>query len=654
MTLAEQGQDAPPVEMVTLTIDDQQVSVPKGTLVIRAAELIGVQIPRFCDHPLLDPVGACRQCLVEVEGQRKPLASCTTTVTPDMVVRTQHTSVAADKAQHGVMELLLINHPLDCPVCDKGGECPLQNQAMSNGRTDSRFEDVKRTYPKPINLSAQVLLDRERCVLCARCTRFSNQVAGDPFIELLERGALQQVGIGAGPDGGDPFDSYFSGNTVQICPVGALTATPYRFKARPWDLEEVDSTCAGCAVGCRITVQSSRNQLLRYNGVDSDAVNWSWLCDKGRYGFETVNSEDRLGQPLLRQGDHLEPARWSDALAAASRLIADGLGRGGADGFAVLGGSRLTNEAAYAWVKLAKGVVGSDNVDAQLGDGLPAEAVLGLPRATINDACRPGGTIILLGPDPKETLGALYIRLKHAVVEDGAKLIEITPQRTGLARYAAASHVVVSMTGDPHGNVDVALAKLGRVRRVTATVPNFLLALAVVAQSDLIAAVPRGAAMHDVSGTSGAAPVWAAVMRHLHAREPSHAPRPPAGVVAQRVDFGAVEAARSEWFIAGTQQSRMALDSTAPAVQSPRIVSPSDGTIIALDPDIPPQRQRLSLAAHGHAVRWLVDGREFARGAQAQWLPWPGRHRLQLADTAGRVVDEVRVEVRGAGLKPVP
>src|SRR5258707_522608 len=209
----------PPVEMVNLTIDDVEVSVPKGTVVIRAAELIGVQIPRFCDHPLLDPVGACRQCLVEVEGQRKPMASCTTTVTPDMVVRTQYTSEAADKAQHGVMELLLINHPLDRPVCDKGGECPLQNQAMSNGRVETRFEDVKRTFPKPINISSQVLLDRERCVLCARCTRFSNQIAGDPFIELLERGALQQVGIYAK----EPFDSYFSGNTVQICPVGALT-----------------------------------------------------------------------------------------------------------------------------------------------------------------------------------------------------------------------------------------------------------------------------------------------------------------------------------------------------------------------------------------------------------------------------------------------
>jgi len=230
-------------EMVTLSIDGTKVSVPKGTLVIRAAELMGIAIPRFCDHPLLDPVGACRQCLVEIEGQRKPMASCTIAATDDMVVRTQFTSDAADKAQHGVMELLLINHPLDCPMCDKGGECPLQNQAMSNGRTESRYTDVKRTFAKPINISSQVLLDRGRCILCARCTRFSEQIAGDPFIDMLERGALQQVGIYAN----EPFESYFSGNTVQICPVGALTGTAYRFRARPYDLVSSPSVCEHCA-----------------------------------------------------------------------------------------------------------------------------------------------------------------------------------------------------------------------------------------------------------------------------------------------------------------------------------------------------------------------------------------------------------------------
>ncbi|MEU5157892.1 2Fe-2S iron-sulfur cluster-binding protein, partial [Glycomyces sp. NPDC021274] len=236
----------PPEDLVTLTIDGIEISVPKGTLVIRAAELLGIEIPRFCDHPLLDPAGACRQCIVEVEGQRKPMASCTITCTDGMVVRTQLTSPVAEKAQRGVMELLLINHPLDCPICDKGGECPLQNQAMQVGDPDTRFEGKKRTYEKPVPISTQVLLDRERCVLCARCTRFSNQIAGDPMIELIERGALQQVGTGEG----DPFESYFSGNTIQICPVGALTSAAYRFRSRPFDLVSSPSVCEHCAGGC--------------------------------------------------------------------------------------------------------------------------------------------------------------------------------------------------------------------------------------------------------------------------------------------------------------------------------------------------------------------------------------------------------------------
>lgn len=250
-------------EPVKATIDGIEIEVPPGTLVIRAAEDLGIAIPRFCDHPLLAPAGACRQCLVDVEGQRKPLASCTTTVTDGMVVRTQATSAAAAGAQRSVMELLLVNHPLDCPVCDKGGECPLQNQAMSAGRATSRFPAAdKRTYPKPIPLSAEIVLDRERCVLCARCTRFSDEIAGDDFIELMDRGALQQVGVA----GDQPLDSYFSGNTVQICPVGALTNTSYRFRARPFDLTSTPSACEHCASGCALRVDHRRGEVLRQIG----------------------------------------------------------------------------------------------------------------------------------------------------------------------------------------------------------------------------------------------------------------------------------------------------------------------------------------------------------------------------------------------------
>ncbi len=300
---------------------------------------------------------------------------------------------------------------------------------MSYGPGESRFVEEKRHFEKPIPVSDLVLLDRERCILCDRCTRFAKEVAGDPLIHFMDRGNETQVNTF--PD--DPFSSYFSGNTVQICPVGALTATPYRFKARPWDLEQVESTCTSCSVGCRVVVQSSRNRVLRYQGVDSDAVNWGWLCDKGRFDFEAVNSEDRLGSPLVRDaGLSLKPATWNEALRRVATSVREGLDRSGPDGFAVIGGARLTNEDQYAWVKLTKGLIGSDNIDAQLGDGLPAEAVLGLPRATIADACRPGGTVLVIGPDVKEELPILFLRLRHAVLNDGVKVVELASTATGL------------------------------------------------------------------------------------------------------------------------------------------------------------------------------------------------------------------------------
>src|ERR1700743_1291368 len=267
-----------PVETVNVTIDSFEIAVPKGTLVIRAAEMLGIQIPRFCDHPLLDPIGACRQCLVEVEGQRKPLASCTTTATEGMVVKTQLTSVVADKAQHGVMEFLLINHPLDCPMCDKGGECPLQNQAMSNGQGETRFTEPKREFDKPVPISTEVLLDRERCISCTRCVRTSEEIAGDDFIEFIERGPNQFIGTAEGK----PFNSYFSGNTAQVFPVGGLTGAAYRFKSRPFDLVSTPSVCEHCASGCRQRTDHRRGAVLRRLAGNEPAVNEEGNCDKGR------------------------------------------------------------------------------------------------------------------------------------------------------------------------------------------------------------------------------------------------------------------------------------------------------------------------------------------------------------------------------------
>ncbi|WP_283614590.1 NADH-quinone oxidoreductase subunit G [Mycolicibacterium poriferae] len=424
MTLAEHSHDAPPVEMVTLTIDDTEVSVPKGTLVIRAAELMGVQIPRFCDHPLLEPVGACRQCLVDVEGQRKPLASCTTTVAPDMVVRTQFTSEAADRAQQGVMELLLINHPLDCPVCDKGGECPLQNQAMSNGRAETRFEDVKRTFPKPIAVSSQVLLDRERCVLCARCTRFSDQIAGDRFIDLLERGAQQQVGIAPG----EPFQSYFSGNTVQICPVGALTGTAYRFRARPFDLVSSPSVCEHCSSGCAQRTDHRRGAVLRRLAGDDPEVNEEWNCDKGRWAFTYTGVGDRLTTPLVRDGGELRAASWSEALGVAAAGLTSARGRTG-----TLVGGRTTVEDAYAYAKFSRIVLNSNDIDFRARPHSDEEAeflahhVAGAPMTVTYSDVEKAPAVLLAGFEPEEESPIVFLRLRKAMRRSALRVLSIAP-----------------------------------------------------------------------------------------------------------------------------------------------------------------------------------------------------------------------------------
>ena len=428
---------------VTVNLNGNEIAAEKGEMLIDAAERNGVYIPRFCYHPRMKPVGMCRMCLVEVDTGRgmglQP--SCMVPVSDGMTVDTE--SDVTKKAQDGILEFLLINHPLDCPICDKGGECPLQDQTMAYGPGESRFVEEKRHFKKPIPISDTVFLDRERCILCDRCTRFAKEVAGDPLIHFQARG--NQTEVNTFPD--EPFSSYFSGNTVQICPVGALTAKPYRFKARPWDLSEIPSTATTDSVGSRITVQSSRNEVLRYLGVDSDAVNWGWLSDKERFNFEAWNSDARVTTPLVRgdslgspadDGDQLVAASWSMALSKAAEALKDT----DPDRVAFIGGARMSNESQYAWAKLAKSVIGTDNVDAQLGDGLDARLVLGLPRATIAEACAPGGTIVVLGADPKETHGALFLRLRHAAENDKATLIEVGSRMGGLAPYAKATEIV--------------------------------------------------------------------------------------------------------------------------------------------------------------------------------------------------------------------
>ncbi|MFD6175582.1 MULTISPECIES: NADH-quinone oxidoreductase subunit G [unclassified Isoptericola] len=471
---------APPVETVTLTIDEVEVTVPKGTLIIRAAEQVGIQIPRFCDHPLLEPAGACRQCLVEVampdrEGNVRPMpkpqASCTMTVTPGMVVKTQRTSAVADKAQHGVMELLLMNHPLDCPVCDKGGECPLQNQAMSNGRAESRFEDVKRTFPKPIAVSTEILLDRERCVLCQRCTRFSDEIAGDAFIALQERGAHQQIGrfdetvldfappqgepaeatfgSAAATAGGQPFASYFSGNTVQICPVGALTGAAYRFRSRPFDLVSTPGISEHDSCGAAIRVDHRRGVVLRRLSGEDPAVNEEWITDKDRFAFTWQAAPDRLTVPLVRDREldadgavvsrgELRPASWVEAFELAAEGLAAARAAGGVG---VLPGGRLTVEDAFAWSRYARTVLGTDDVDQRARVGSAEEtaflghAVAGTGLGVTFGDVEAAPAVLLAGLEAEEEAGITFLRLRKAVRAHGTKVWSVAPFASrGLAR----------------------------------------------------------------------------------------------------------------------------------------------------------------------------------------------------------------------------
>lgn len=493
-------------EMVTLTIDDTEVSVPKGTLIIRAAETVGIRIPRFCDHPLLKPAGACRQCLVEVampdrEGNVRPMpkpqTACTMTVMPGMEVKTQRTSEVAEKAQKGIMEFLLINHPLDCPICDKGGECPLQNQAMTEGREVSRFADAKRTFPKPIRLSTQILLDRDRCILCQRCVRFSKEIAGDAFIDLQGRGGGssptdhhefmgEQIGtfdtqvlgffdpdsnpstheltpapglagpygnpgvagsLHPGPTGiaemdttGRPFASYFSGNTIQICPVGALTASSYRFRGRPFDLVSTPSVTEHDASGAAIRVDIRRGEVVRrLAGEDSD-VNEEWITDKDRFAYRWSTGEDRLTTPLVREDGALVPTSWADALDRAARGL-----EAARDGqTALMPGGRLTVEDAYAWSKFARLVMRTNQVDARMRSTSWEETrflgarVAGRGLDVTYGNLEKAGRVLLVGLEAEDEIGTVFLRLRKGVLAGTTRVSVVAPFTTESTRKMKA------------------------------------------------------------------------------------------------------------------------------------------------------------------------------------------------------------------------
>ncbi|MFI7449373.1 NADH-quinone oxidoreductase subunit G [Nonomuraea sp. NPDC049714] len=484
--------------LVTLTIDGFQISVPKGTLIIRAAELLGIQIPRFCDHPLLDPAANCRQCLVDIpdagngRGFPKPQPSCAIEVAEGMVVQTQLTSPVAEKAQRAAMEFLLINHPLDCPVCDKGGECPLQNQAMSNGQGESRFQEQKRTFPKPLPLSTQVLLDRERCVQCARCIRFSDQIAGDPFIEFFERGAKEQIGVADG----EPFQSYFSGNTVQICPVGALTGAAYRFRARPFDLVSTPSACEHCASGCSQRTDHRRGRVTRRLAGNDPQVNEEWNCDKGRWAFTYATQPDRLKTPLVRNADGvLEPASWPEALSVAAQGLAAARGRAG-----VLVGGRVTVEDAYSYAKFARLALGSNDIDFRARPHSAEEAAFlahevagkGIEISYADLESAPA--VLLVGFEPEEESPIVFLRLRKAWLKRGLKVTAIAPFATpGVVKMGATL-----IRTAPGGEADAIGELVGTLAEGT-----------IVLAGERLATVPGAlSALARLSAASGARTAW--------------------------------------------------------------------------------------------------------------------------------------------------
>ena len=407
-------------DQIKINVNGSEIISEPDQLIIEACEDSGIHIPRFCWHKRMDPVGMCRMCLVEIETPRgKALVpSCTTKVSEDLVVDTE--SDVVKKAQEGVLEFLLINHPLDCPVCDKAGECPLQDQTMAYGPGESRFVEDKRHFEKPIPISEIILLDRERCILCARCTRFSDEISGDPLIEFIQRGNKTQVNTF--PD--EPFRSYFSGNTVQICPVGALTSSSYRFKARPWDLKKVSSTSNCSSVGCSVELNVSQNKMLRILGEDNEYTNQGWLSDKGRYNFEYLHSEKRIHSPLLVDNPSKELS-----VNESMEIIGDQILTDIDTNISFIVGHNSTNEEYFALNSFINSLnenkkeTSIQDLNVYISDDYLHEGYFddSYSLGQIKDLDS-ADTIILWSQDIKDNLPTLYLRIKQAV-KNGKKLI---------------------------------------------------------------------------------------------------------------------------------------------------------------------------------------------------------------------------------------
>lgn len=515
-----------PEGYVKFVIDGTDVIAPKGEVIIRTCERMGIEITRFCDHPLLEPIAACRQCLVEIEmGGRpmpKPQPSCAITVADGMVVRTQLSSEVADKAQWANIEFILTNHPLDCPMCDKGGECPLQNQSLAHGKGESRFKEAKRTFVKPIPISTEILLDRDRCILCYRCTRFSEEIAGDPFIDMLGRGVRQQVGTGPQV----PFSSYFSGNTIQICPVGALTSTAYRFRSRAFDLMSSPTICELCAAGCELRTDHRSGKILRRQAGENGEVNEEWNCDKGRFAFRYIAEGDRLTSPLVRdESGALVPASWTDAMAIAAAGLAKAKRSGGVG---VLAGGRLTVTDAYAYGKFARVALGTNDVDFRVR-AHSAEELAFLGSRVVGISPESGGVtyraleasrhVLLVALEPEEECPILFLRLRKAARRTGTQVTAIAPVASyGLHKMGgtviptapgAEPAAVAALAGgdDPTAQALRAEGAIILVGERAAQVPGLLTAVAELADATgaRLAWVPRRAGERGALD-AGAAP----------------------------------------------------------------------------------------------------------------------------------------------------
>ena len=420
-------------ELVHLTIDDIPVAVPPGTTVWAAAKQMGLEIPIYCYHPKMPPLGACRMCFVEIEKMPKPpQTACTTPVSEGMIIHTKTDKVL--KARKGILEFLLISHPLDCPICDKGGECDLQDFTLRHGPGGTRFDLYKRHFNKPIPVSDNVLLDRERCILCQRCTRFSSEISMDNGLVMISRGYKMEVGTA--PD--HTFDSIFSGNTVEMCPVGALTAASYRFKARPWELKHIPSVCNNCSVGCNARIDVRVDKIMRLMSRENDEIDDGWLCDRGRWDFEFVNSPQRLRTPLIRRGGKLQPATWDEAFFHISSRLGEIIKKHGAQSVGGIGSTRTTNEEAYLFQKLLRDVIGTPHIDHHHGSFPgPRDTLTGRPWMMTSSIAEieKASHIVLVASDPYQRQPILNLRIKKAM-KAGAKIYIVNEGETELDRFA--------------------------------------------------------------------------------------------------------------------------------------------------------------------------------------------------------------------------